>query len=50
MESKKLGTGNDRAAYFRKDRPSYEILREITQRQMDLFEYDQADDACFCHD
>tara|TARA_R100000329_G_scaffold131667_1_gene110987 strand:- start:6707 stop:7555 length:849 start_codon:yes stop_codon:yes gene_type:complete len=50
MESKKLGTGNDRAAYFRKDRPSYAVLREITERQMDLFEFDKADDACFCHD
>ena len=50
QESKKMGTGNDRAAYFRKDRPSYQKLLENTQNQLELSEFDQATDTCFCHD
>ena len=50
QETKHLGTGNDRAAYFRKDRPSYAKLLKNTQDQLELFEFDQATDTCFCHD
>ena len=50
QEGKKMGTGNDRAAYFRKDRPSYAKLLQNTKDQLELFEFDQATDTCFCHD
>jgi 3'-phosphoadenosine 5'-phosphosulfate sulfotransferase (PAPS reductase)/FAD synthetase len=49
QEEKKIG-GNQLAHKFRKDRASYRGLLEQTQNQLDLFEYDQSTDTCFCHD
>lgn len=50
QEQKKLGTGNDFAAHFRKDRGSYKQLLKQTKDQLELFDFDDATDACFCHD
>jgi len=50
QEKKQLGTKSKDGFLFRHDRPKYETLLEISKSQLDLFEFDKADDACFCHD
>ena len=50
QEKKQLGTKSKDGFKFRHDRPDYKTLLEISNSQMDLFDFDKSDDVCFCHD
>lgn len=50
QEKKQLGTKSKDGFKFRSDRPDYKTMLEISKSQLDLFDFDKSDDACFCHD
>ena len=50
QEKKQLGNKSKDGFVFRHDRPDYKTMLEISESQLDLFDFDKSDDVCFCHD